>query len=104
MAKKGKSPVSIDAIIKKDLPNMRVVKRKQGTRSKIAQPDAKAPDIARRPLASGLTADAAGDVDDDDVTLVNVEPKKAQSQDFGTSSSRVVLVSKSKKKVIALQG
>jgi hypothetical protein len=55
-------------------------------------------------MASGFTADAAGNADDDDVTFVAVEPKRAQSQDFRSASRRVALVSKSKKKIIALQG
>jgi hypothetical protein len=108
MAKKRKPPkksvVSIESIIEKALPNMRVVDRPRGTRAKAAQPDAKTPDIATTSLEGVPTPDAAGKSMDDDVTFVTVEPKKAQSQDFRASSRRVVLVSKSKKKIIAQQG
>jgi hypothetical protein len=91
---------TIEEIIAQQAPDMRVIKRKR--KSHFAQPDAHMPQSNESVGGEGLAADA-GEADDD-VAIVNVEPKSGTRLDAPASAPDVFLVSKSKKKIIARRG
>lgn len=99
MAKKT-SETDIEQIIARELPLMRVVKRKKS--SVIVRPDAKTPAPTPGLNERGLAPDA--EWSDDDVQIVNVEPKERVQRDATSDGDQVVLVSKSRKKIIAMRG
>jgi hypothetical protein len=100
----------IQKIVSDRLPNMQVVKRKRVTKS-VAQPDAELPRLdpmktAGRRITAPVTAGTPADSPDadDDVVLVNLEPRTAAAADAPTARNQVALVSRKKKKVVVLRG
>ena|SRR5688572_21674789 len=103
-----------EQIVTEKFPHLKVVKAPARKSRPMAKSDAQLPNsrtIRRKYRGIAATADAAdaaaagaAESADDDISVVEVVPESQSTGDAGVSQNRLIVVSKSKRKILGFQG